>query len=268
MGGIVVMGAEQAHADHIVAEFVERGVNYFDVAPTYGDAEDRLGPALEPYRKDVFLACKTDKRTREGAAEDLERSLAKLRTSHFDLYQLHGVTDVAKDIDAVFAKGGAMEVLIEAKRSGRVRHLGFSAHSVDAAMTAMDRFDFDSILFPVNFATYYVGSFGPQIMERALAKGIARLALKSLALQKWPENHPEKKRHSKCWYQPVTDRHEAELAMRFTLGQPVTSLLPPGEESLFRLALDLASNVSPLSPEELRELELLAKGLVPVFQAN
>jgi len=268
MGGIVVMGAEQAHADRIVAEFVERGVNYFDVAPTYGDAEDRLGPALEPYRKDVFLACKTDKRTREGAAEDLERSLAKLRTSHFDLYQLHGVTDVAKDIDAVFAKGGAMEVLIEAKGAGRVRHLGFSAHSVEAAMTAMDRFDFDSVLFPVNFATYYAGHFGPQIMERALAKGVARLALKSLALQKWPENHPEKKRYSKCWYQPVTDRHEAELALRFTLGQPVTSLLPPGEESLFRLALDLAANVSPLSPEESKELELLAKGLVPVFHAR
>lgn len=267
MGGIVVMDAEQDHANRVVAEFVERGVNYFDVAPSYGDAEDKLGPALEPHRKAIFLACKTAKRTREEASEELERSLKKLRTGHFDLYQLHAVTDVAKDIDVVFSKGGAMEALIEAKKSGRVRHLGFSAHSVEAAVAAMDRFDFDSILFPVNFATYYAGHFGPQIMEKAQSKGLARLALKALAREKWTEGHPDKKLYSKCWYRPLTDRHEAELALRFTLNQPVTAALPPGEESLFRLALDLASNIPPLTGAETKELQALAAGLNPVFHA-
>lgn len=160
-----------------------------------------------------------------------------------------------------------METFIEAKKSGQVRHLGFSAHSVEAALAAMDRFDFDSILFPVNFATYYAGHFGPQIMEKAQSKGVARLALKALARQKWPENHPDRKQHSKCWYQPLTDRHEAELALRFTLGQPVTAALPPGEESLFRLALDLASNLSPLAKSESQELKTLAAGLDPLFHA-
>ena len=268
MGGIVVMNAEQEHANRIVAEFVERGVNYFDVAPSYGNAEDKLGPALEPFRKNVFLACKTTKRTRDEAAAELKQSLEKLRTDHFDLYQLHAVTDLAKDIDAVFAKGGAMETFIEAKKSGQVRHLGFSAHSVEAALAAMDRFDFDSILFPVNFATYYAGHFGPQIMEKAQAKGVARLALKALARQKWPENHPDKKQYPKCWYQPLTDRHEAELGLRFTLGQPVTAALPPGEESLFRLALNLASNISPLAESESQELKALAAGLNPLFHAS
>jgi len=268
MGGIVVRDTEQEHANRVVAEFIERGVNYFDVAPSYGNAEERLGPALEPYRKNVFLACKTDGRTREEAAVELKKSLEKLRTDYFDLYQFHALSDVVKDVDAVFAKGGTMETFIEAKKSGKVRHLGFSAHSVEAAFAAMDRFDFDSVLFPVNFATSYAGHFGPQIMEKAQSKGLARLALKALARQNWPENHPDRKQYSKCWYQPLTDRHEAHLALRFTLGQPVTAALPPGEESLFRLALDLASNITPINESESKKLEMLAASLNPIFHAS
>ena len=115
-----------------------------------------------------------------------------------------------------------METFIEARKSGQVRHLGFSAHSVKAALAALDRFEFDSILFPVNFATYEKGAFGPQIMEAARAKGVARLALKAMARQNWPEgSDEERKKYPKCWYQPLTDPHEAELALRFTLSQPL-----------------------------------------------
>jgi len=101
-GGIVVMDAEQHHANRVVAEAFEKGVNYFDVSPTYGDAELKLGPALEPYRKKVFLACKTGQRRREGAAKELKESLKRLRTDYLDLYQLHSITDVKNDVDAVF----------------------------------------------------------------------------------------------------------------------------------------------------------------------
>ena len=260
------MNADQQHASRIVAEFVERGVNYFDVAPSYGNAEEKLGPALEPYRKDCFLACKTTQRTSTGAAAELQHSLATLRTDYFDLYQLHAVTDVGKDIDAVFARGGAMETFIAAKKSGRVRHLGFSAHSVEAALSAMDRYDFDSILFPVNFANYHTGNFGPQIMARAQSQGLSRLALKAMARQKWPPDHPDRKKYPKCWYQPLSDPHEVELALRFTLSQPVTAALPPGDEALFRLALDLAPGFRPLTAPEAKELETLAAGLDPVFR--
>ena len=98
-GGIVVKDTEQKHANRIVAEAFERGVNYFDVAPTYGDAELKLGPALEPYRKKVFLACKTTERQRGGASEELKESLKRLRTDYLNLYQLHAITDVQKDVD-------------------------------------------------------------------------------------------------------------------------------------------------------------------------
>ncbi len=85
LGGVVVMNTTTEQAAALVREAVDAGVNYFDVAPSYGNAEDMLGPALEPYRTRVFLACKTQKRTREAASAELESSLRKLRTDHLDL---------------------------------------------------------------------------------------------------------------------------------------------------------------------------------------
>jgi len=206
-GGIVVRGMAQRDADHIVAEAIERGVNYFDVAPTYGDAEERLGPALKPYRRDVFLACKTIERTREGAASGLESSLKRLCTDHLDLYQLHGLGYRADDdVDAIFAKGGAFEVFLEAKREGKVRHLGFSAHTEKAALRAMDRYDFDSVMFPFNFVCWYRSGFGRRVLNRAGERGTACLALKALARERWPESDPQRETYSKCWYKPITDR--------------------------------------------------------------
>jgi len=267
-GGIVVSGVEQEHANRVVAEAVEKGVNYFDVAPSYGDAEIRVGPALEPYRKDVFLACKTTQRTKEGAAAELQESLRRLRTDHLDLYQLHAITDVQKDVDAVFGPGGAMEVFLEAKKQGQVRYLGFSAHSEEAALAAMGRYDFDSILFPINFATFYEGDFGPRVIEAAKSKGVARLALKALAKQRWPKDDPLRKQYPKCWYQPLTDRAEAKLALYFTLSQSVTAAIPPGDESLFRLALDLAMGFRPISQKEKETLRQMAQSADPVFKTS
>ncbi len=265
-GGLVVSGVEQEHANRVVAEAVEKGVNYFDVAPSYGDAEIKLGPALEPYRKDVFLACKTTQRTKEAAAAELAESLRRLRTDHLDLYQLHAITDVQKDVDIAFSPGGAMEVFLEAKKQGQVRYLGFSAHSEEAALAAMERYDFDSILFPINFATFYQGDFGPRVIEAAKSKGVARLALKSMAKQKWPQDDPQRQQYPKCWYQPLTDPKEAKLGLYFTLSQPVTAAIPPGEESLFRLALDLAMSFRPISQKEKETLRQMAQSLNPVFE--
>jgi len=267
-GGIVVKDAQQQHANRIVAQAFEKGVNYFDVAPTYGDAELKLGPALEPYRKKVFLACKTTKRRREGAAEELTESLKRLRTDYLDLYQLHAITDVEKDVDTAFAKGGAMEVFIEAKKQGQVRYLGFSAHSEQAALAAMQRYDFDSILFPINFATFYKGSFGPKVIAAAKSGEVTILALKALAKQRWPQGDPSRKEYPKCWYQPLTEREEAKLGLYFTLSQPVVAAIPPGDESLFRMALDLAMDFKPISSQDLEKVKLMAESLNPIFESR
>ncbi len=266
-GGIVVSGSEQDHANRVVAEFVEKGVNYFDVAPSYGDAEVKLGPALEPYRKHSFLACKTTKRTAVEAMEEFERSLQRLRTDHFDLYQLHAITDVEKDVDAAFAKGGVMELLLEEQKQGRIKYLGFSAHSVAAALAALNRFPFDSVLFPVNFAAWMDGDFGPQILKLAYERGAARLALKAMARGRWKEGDPQRGQFKKCWYEPLSVPREADLGLRFTLSQPVTSAIPPGDESLFRLAVDLAMKFRPIDDKGEAELAALAKGVRLIFPA-
>ncbi|MCC6682798.1 MAG: aldo/keto reductase [Phycisphaeraceae bacterium] len=266
-GGIVVMDAEQEHANRVVAEAVERGVNYFDVAPSYGDAELKLGPALKPYRKDCFLACKTTERSAEAAKQEFERSLQRLYTDHFDLYQLHAITDVEKDVDAAFAEDGVMPWLIEQKKAGRVRHLGFSAHSVAAALTALDRYEFDSVLLPVNFAAILKGDFGPQVIEKAISQGASVLALKAMARQRWQsKDDRQRSEYPKCWYQPLSERREAEMGLRFTLNLPVTAALPPGDESLWRLALEIATgNLSPLSEDEREQLVVLSRELEPIF---
>lgn len=265
-GGIVVAHEEQSHANEVVAEAVERGINYFDVAPTYANAEERLGPALEPYRKDSFLACKTNIRDKDGALEQFENSLKLLRTDYFDLYQLHGISSVEKDVDPVFDTG-LMDALKEKRKQGQIRYLGFSAHSHEAALAAMERFDFDSILFPINFATYYKGNFGPQVIEKSQEKGMARLALKAMARQHWKEGHPERDTYSKCWYEPIADPELAELALRWTLSQPVTAAVPPGEEKLWRMAVDFAERFTPITPDEEAELRGRAQDLDIIFEA-
>ncbi|HIE25753.1 TPA: aldo/keto reductase [Candidatus Poribacteria bacterium] len=262
-GGILVSGVEQSEADAIVREAIDRGINYFDVAPTYGDAEEHLGPALEEFRRDVFLACKTTERQKEGAAAELHESLRRLRTDHFDLYQLHGMT-TKEDIEQVFAPGGAIEAFIKAREQGLTRYIGFSAHSVETALALMDRFDFDTVLFPLNWVNYFNANFGPQVVAKAKSQNMGILALKTMARTQWAEG--QERTHPKCWYEPVTDPVESELAIRFTLSEPITAAVTPGHVDLFRRAVEVAENFQLLSEYERAELRRRAENLTPIFQ--
>ena len=261
-GGIVVMNATPEQSSRRVSQAIDYGVNYFDVAPTYGDAEIKLGPALKSYRKNVFLACKTQKRKKEEAIKELDQSLANLQTDYFDLYQLHAVTTM-DDVNTIFSKGGAIEAFKQAKKEGKVRYLGFSAHSVEAALALMDRFDFDTILFPFNFATWYAGNFGPQVMETAKEKEMGILALKAMAWRPWPKG--VERDVSKVWYQPL-DPDEANMGLRFTLSHPVTAAIPPGNENLFALALKLAVNFKPMNKQEVMEVKKRGMNTTPLFE--
>lgn len=263
-GGIIVMNATPEESSAYVGEAIEKGINYFDVAPSYGDAEFKLGPALEPYRKNVFLACKTEKRTKAEAEQALKESLGRLKTDYFDLYQLHAMT-TEEDFQQAIGADGALQVLIEAKKQGIVRHIGFSAHSVETALKLMDAYDFDSVLFPINWVNYFNGNFGPQIVEKANSKGMGIFALKAMAKTIW-DNDEERKEFPKCWYKPVTDPVETELAVRFTLSQPITAAVTPGDIRLFRKAVEVASKFKPLTNEELHVVKAKAEGLTPIFK--
>lgn len=261
-GGIVVDRASTEEAAERVKEAIDHGVNYFDVSPLYGNAEEMLGPALKPYRKDVFLACKTKERKKEGARRDLEQSLKNLETDHFDLYQFHEVFSL-EEVETILGPGGAMETFLEARKEGKIRFIGFSAHSVEAALALMDGFNFDSILFPFNFANWYAGNFGPQVLARAKEKGMGIMALKAMAKRPWKDG--EEPDNSKTWYKPVSTREEAELGLRFTLSLPVTAAIPPGEEELFSMALQLVKDFRPIKDEEIAMLKDRAMNTKPIF---
>ena len=261
-GGMLVMGEEQKYANRLVAEAVERGLNYFDVAPTYGDAEEILGPAIEPYRTALFLAGKTVERTGQKALVELKQSLKRLRTGHIDLYQLHGVKTL-DEVKSILAPGGALEAILKAKKDGLIRYVGFSAHSEEAALALLEQFKFDSILFPVNWVSWLQGNFGPKVIEKAKMQGTGILALKALAKRKWKQE--EKRNWSKCWYAPVESQEEAALALRFTLSKPVTAASTPGHPEFLWWACDIADNFKPLSKEEELLLKEKSRGLEPVF---
>ena len=262
-GGIVVMDATAAQAAERVAHAIDRGVNYFDVAPSYGNAEEMLGPALEPYRKNVFLACKTLERSRAGATAELEASLRHLRTDHVDLYQLHAVTK-KEDVAQILGPSGALEAFVAARAAGKTRFLGFSAHNVDAALALIEAFSFDTILFPINFATWHAGNFGPQVLDAAQKKGMGILALKSMAYRPWQPGAA--RTNEKCWYEPLADPDAARQGLRFTLSHPVTAAIPPGDDTLFAMALDLAATFTPLSPEEAETIKRKGLETTPLFR--
>jgi aryl-alcohol dehydrogenase-like predicted oxidoreductase len=262
-GGILVMDETPEESSRIVAAAIERGVNYFDVAPSYGNAEERLGPALEPYRKDVFLACKTGKRDAAGAEEELHASLKRMRTDHFDLYQLHAVSS-DEDVQQILGPGGALETFVKARQQGLVRYLGFSAHSESAALALMDAFAFDTILFPLSWTIWHQGNFGPAVLPVAQQKGLGILALKALCKRAWAEG--EERGWKKTWYCPVENVEEAALALRFTLSLPgVVAATSPGHVELFQWACDAADNFTPLSPAEIEALKQRSQGLQSIF---
>jgi aryl-alcohol dehydrogenase-like predicted oxidoreductase len=162
LSSVVIFGAaavgmvDEATAAGALDRAFAAGVNHIDVAPSYGEAELRVGPWLAQHRNDIFLGCKTRERTKDGAAKELRRSLERLRMDHVDLYQLHAVTDM-ETLEETLAPGGALDAILEAKDEGLLRYIGITGHGHQAPEVfaeALRRFDFDTVMFPLNPVLY------------------------------------------------------------------------------------------------------------------
>jgi predicted aldo/keto reductase-like oxidoreductase len=258
-GGIVVKGMAQAEANNIVAEAVDARINYFDVAPTYGDSQQKLGPALKPYRSKVLLTCKTDLRDAAGARRQLEESLRLLETDHFDVYQLHGIDD-PDEIEQAMAPGGAMEVLLDAKHKGLARFIGFTCHKQESALKLLKMFDFDTVLFPFNWTYWLAKGVGQELIDAALQRNMGIIAMKALAHRNWLKG--EERCYPNCWYKPIfDDKKLASMALRFTLSHPISVALSPGDPRMLRLGISILGkleNAGAISDEEIGELTRLA----------
>ena len=160
-GAAAFWNITQDDADRVMEQVIAAGVNHIDVAPSYGMAEQRIGPWMPRVRDQFFLGCKTMERTKEGAWREMHESLARLQVSSFDLYQIHAVTTFA-ELDAATAPGGALDAMIQAREQGLTKFIGITGHGVDSPAIfreSLRRFDFDSVLFPINFVQYGIPYF-------------------------------------------------------------------------------------------------------------
>ena len=265
-GGIVSAGYydrvhypqwDQAASDGYVRWALEQGVNYFDVAPSYGNAQEQLGNSLKGNRDQITLACKTALRDREGAERELEESLRQLHTDHFDVYQLHAIASM-EDVDRAFGPGGAMEVFRDLKSRGITRFVGFTAHSQKAALKMLELYDFDTVLFPLNWGMHGVHQMGAQLLEKARERNMGILAMKAFIERAWQnDNERASSRFPKSWCKPIDPEDEDFVlaAMRYTLSLGVHTLIPPGNFDLRSVSSDRHWN--------LRSLKRTARCLPP-----
>jgi aryl-alcohol dehydrogenase-like predicted oxidoreductase len=272
MSTVAIFGAaafweiSQADADRVMEMVIAAGVNHIDVAPSYGQAEERVGPWMPRERDRFFLGCKTMERTREPAWKELHTSLKRLQTDRFDLYQLHAVTSF-DELDAVTAKGGALEAAVEARQQGLTRFIGITGHGVDAPaiyLEALRRFDFDSILFPLNF----VQMANPQYRQDAEAliaechrKDVGTMVIKSITKGPWGE----KPQTATTWYEPFSELDMIQHAVNFALSHDVTGLCTAGDIHILPKVLEACQKFTPLSATEREKLIESGHTYQPLF---
>jgi aryl-alcohol dehydrogenase-like predicted oxidoreductase len=259
-GGIICMDELQSDADRYVSFAADAGINYFDVAPSYGNAEERLGPALRPYRGGAVLACKTTERTAKGARKELESSLKNLQTDYFDIYQMHALGD-SEDIRQIFAEDGALKTFIDAKKEGLIRHIGITAHSEDIALEALSKYSFDTVMFPVNWALHMGGILGTRLPEECRRRQIGLVGIKALAHRKWHED--EERAYPKSWCKTIyNDDRLGICALKYALYRGVDSLIPPGNFEQFCFVLKHIDEciANPLNEEDIQYLKASMPG--------
>jgi aryl-alcohol dehydrogenase-like predicted oxidoreductase len=263
LGGYAIGFISQTEANEVMEIALDHGVNHIDVAPTYGEAELRLKKWMKEHRDDFFLACKTRERTNEGAAAELRRSLERLGVDHFDLYQLHGL-DGQSELEVALGDDGAMTAILAAKEEGVVSHIGITSHNPLTAAEAIRRFDFDTVLFPLNYVllrhSVPENDYRP-LLKLAKERDMGTIAMKAFAKQPWPTEE----RRYQTWYEPWDTQPEIDRALWFALSQGVTTAASAGDPKLFPLMVDAAERFRELSREGQDELVASASDLKPLF---
>jgi len=272
MSTVAIFGAAafgqvtQAQADASMELVIAAGVNHIDVAPSYGEAELRLGPWLARERKRFFLGCKTTERTKAGAAAELRRSLERLRVDSFDLYQFHAVNSM-EELDLVTGPGGALEAVLDARAEGLTRTIGITGHGVDAPaiyLEALRRFDFDSVLFPINFVQYANPTYrrnAQELVRQCRARDVGTMIIKAICRRPWGDRP-----HAyNTWYEPFDDPDHIQQGVNFALSQDVTGLCTTGDIRILPLFLEACKRFTPMSQAEQAALIATANQYEPLF---
>lgn len=258
----------QAEADQSIQFALDHGINHFDTAASYGDAELRMGPIISKVRSDIFLATKTGQRSKAQAKEEIYRSLERMQVDYVDLLQLHEVGTLEK-LDQCTAKGGALEALLEAKEEGIIKAIGITGHGHQAPHThleALRRFPFDTVLLPFNYYMYSMPEYREAfdaLIEEAGKQQTAVRAIKAIAKAPWSEGQ---ERLYATWYEPFDQQEIIDACVHYVLSFPgLTGFASAGDIHLFPMIVDAVERYGTMSDDEAKRILSSVSGYTTVF---
>ena len=265
-GAAAFSNVSQEDADKSMERIIEAGVNHIDIARSYGEAELRVGPWMPRERGRFFLGSKTTERTKEGAWKELQESLKRLQIEALDLYQIHAVTTM-DELDAVTMKGGALEAFLEARQNGLTQFIGITGHGVNAPqiyLEALRRFDFDTVLFPLNFvqmANPEYRGYAEELIATCKAKDVGTMIIKSITKAPWGD----REHTATTWYEPFDNSEEIQKGVNFALSYDITGLCTAGDTRVLPMVLKACENFTRLSDSEMEAMIESGKQYEPLF---
>lgn len=265
-GGVALGQIDQPTADKVIQQVIDAGVNHIDIAPSYGEAESRLGPWMPRIREDFFLGCKTTERTRQGAVDEFNTSLGRLQVDAFDLYQLHAVTTM-DELDQTTRSGGALEGVIEMRSQGLTRFIGITGHGMQTPaifMEALRRFDFDTVLFPIYPALMANAEYRADalaLLDVCEEKDVGVMIIKAICKEPWGAQ--EKRYHT--WYVPFEDSETIQKNVNFALSHKLTHYCTAGDYRVLGKVLHACENFEAMDAAAQEELIIEQSDLELIF---
>ena len=265
-GAAALGDVTQDEADRTMQLLLDYGVNHIDTAASYGDSELRLGPWMERYRDQFFLATKTAERSYDGAKAEFEKSLRRLRVDEVELIQLHYLVG-NDEWEVAMGAGGALEYLIEAREQGLVKYIGVTGHDVAIArmhQRSLGRFDFDSVLLPYNHLMMqnpvYRSGFN-EVLEICQARNVAVQTIKGITRRPYLSD----KRSHATWYEPLTDQASIDKAVHWVLGNEQVFLNTAGDIGILPKVLSAAARFVGRTPEANMQAMAAEWEMTPLF---
>ena len=257
MSSVLIYGAaalsdvDQDTADLSIQEALDAGINHFDVAASYGDAELRLAPWMPRIRSQIFLATKTGERDADKAWEQINKSLERLGVDRLDLIQLHAVGDL-DELDALTRNGGGLDAAVRARDEGLAGAIGITGHGHEAPAThleALRRFSFDTVLTPWNYVLSQRQSYADDytaLADEAARQDVGLMIIKTVSRRNWPESQDH---NFTTWYEPFADDDNIRAAVSWVLSfENITGLATAGDVGLLGSIVD--AEADPLSRED------------------
>jgi len=266
-GAAALGGMRQDRADPLLDTLLEFGINHIDTAAGYGESELRLQPWLAKHPGRFFLATKTGERRGERARHELERSLVRLGVDHVDLIQLHNLVE-PDEWEVAHGAGGVVEAMVQARDEGLVRFIGVTGHGSRVPgmhVRSLERFDFDSVLFPYNFTMMRQPDYRGDVeglLTRCAEREVGVQTIKSVARRRWDQDSAEP--HF-SWYEALPVGDALNRAVDYVLGRRQLFLNTSSDARLLRAILDAASRQGAVPSDEAMESDVLTHGMAPLF---